>query len=62
MQFSKKAAKAIVAAAVPLIASLVLWWATGSYDAEEVMSLAVAFINAVLVYAVPNKQSSQGDV
>jgi ABC-type anion transport system duplicated permease subunit len=50
-----KIAKAIVAAAVPLIGSLVLLWATGEYDADVIGAQVVALITAVMVYLVPNE-------
>lgn len=60
MENVKKAAKAITAAAVPLAGSLVTWWATGEYSAEEIGMQFMALVSAIAVYVVPNKQADDG--
>lgn len=49
-----KAAKAIVAAAVPLIASLMLWLSTGTLDETELSVGMTGLLTALMVYFVPN--------
>lgn len=48
-------AKAIVALLIPLVVSLATWWATGTYDAEEILLQIIAIVNYVSVYLTPNK-------
>lgn len=45
--------KAIVAAAVPLIAAFASWMATGALNEEEFVVAATGLLTAVLVYLVP---------
>jgi hypothetical protein len=49
------AAKAIVAAVVPLITALVNMALAGSFDTTSIVVLATGALGAVLVYLVPNR-------
>ncbi|MGH3085974.1 MAG: peptidoglycan recognition protein family protein [Rubrobacteraceae bacterium] len=49
-----KAAKAIVAAAVPLVSAFMLWVQTGTLSETEFSVAATGLLTALLVYFVPN--------
>ena len=50
--------KALVPAAVTLIATLTQWGVTGEFDQAEVWTAVGGFATAILVYVVPNLTSS----
>jgi|GEM_PF-1935942 len=54
-----KAAKAIVAAAVPLVGALLLWAQTGALDETEFSVGLTGLLTAMLVYFVPNSTDAK---
>ncbi len=48
------AAKAVVAAVIPLVAALLLWASSGTLDETELSVALTGLLTAVLVYFVPN--------
>lgn len=56
-----KAAKAIVAAAVPLISACLLWLATGTLDETELSVGLTGLLTAVMVFLIPNATEEDED-
>jgi len=46
--------KAVVAAAIPVVVGLLMWYATGTLNAPELALALTGLLNAVAVYEVPN--------
>ena len=53
--------KAVAAAAVPVIAALSMWAATGTLNAPELSTALSGLLTAALVYLVPNAAPSSDD-